>query len=121
MHPRSRVERLLTTTTVALAATGVAALSTLLVTTLASTVAAIAAAIASTSATEAAASTATAEATASSSALGSLVDTDGAAVELNVIHGIDSSIGIGLLTVADESESTGATSIAVLDDNLGLS
>ena len=114
MHPRSGVERVLTTTTVALTATGVAALSTLLVTTLAPTVAAIAPAIAATSATEATASTAASKATASSSTLGSLVDTDGAAIELDIVHGVDSSISIGLLTVADESESTRATCIAVL-------
>ena len=121
MHPISSVDRLLTTTTVALAATGVAALSTLstlLIATLAPTVATIAAAIASTSTTKAAASTATAEATASSSALGSLVNTDGAAIKLNVVHSIDSSIGVGLLAVADESKSPGAASIAVLDNNL---
>lgn len=37
---------------------------------------------------------------------------------LNVVHGGDSSIGISLLAVADETESTAAATVAVLDDDL---
>ena len=37
---------------------------------------------------------------------------------LNVIHGVDGSLGIGLLTVADETEASAATSVTVLDDDL---
>lgn len=37
---------------------------------------------------------------------------------LNVVHGIDGSLGIGLLTVADETEASAATSVTVLDNDL---
>jgi hypothetical protein len=37
---------------------------------------------------------------------------------LNVVHGGDSSIGIGLLAVADEAEATAAATVAILDDDL---
>jgi len=65
------------------------------------------------------ASTATSETTSSTSraTLASLVDTDGSAVELDVVHGSDSSLGVGLLAVTDEAETTAATSVTVLDDD----
>jgi hypothetical protein len=37
---------------------------------------------------------------------------------LNIVHGADGSLGIGLLTVADETEASATTSVAVLDDDL---
>jgi hypothetical protein len=37
---------------------------------------------------------------------------------LDVVHGSDRRLGISLLGVTDESETTAAASISVLDDNL---
>lgn len=37
---------------------------------------------------------------------------------LNVIHVRDGSVGLGFLTEANETESTAATGVAVLDDDL---
>jgi hypothetical protein len=37
---------------------------------------------------------------------------------LDVVHGGDSSIGLSLLLVADESEATATAGVTVLDDNL---
>ena len=37
---------------------------------------------------------------------------------LNVVHGIDGSLGISLLAITDEAEATAAASVTVLDDNL---
>ena len=37
---------------------------------------------------------------------------------LNVVHGVDGSIGIGLLAVADKAKATAAASVTVLDDDL---
>lgn len=37
---------------------------------------------------------------------------------LDVVHGSNSSIGISLLAIADESEATAATSVSVLYDDL---
>jgi len=78
--------------------------------------------------------TATAESTTAGATLGSLVDTDGAAIEpegqlalralcalmhaLNVVHGIDGCLRISLLAITDEAEATAAASVTVLDDNL---
>jgi hypothetical protein len=39
---------------------------------------------------------------------------------LNVVHGLDGSIGIGLLSVANESETAAAAGITVLDDDLWI-
>jgi len=38
--------------------------------------------------------------------------------ELDVVHGSDRSFGIGLLSVANESKATAATSVTILDDDL---
>jgi hypothetical protein len=38
---------------------------------------------------------------------------------LNVVHGSDSSLSVGLLAVTDETETTAAASVTVLDDDLG--
>jgi hypothetical protein len=37
---------------------------------------------------------------------------------LNVVHGGDRSVGISLLAVSDESKSTAAAGVTVLDDDL---
>jgi len=37
---------------------------------------------------------------------------------LDVVHGGDRSFGIGLLSVANESKATTATSVTILDDDL---
>lgn len=37
---------------------------------------------------------------------------------LGIVHGADSSFGIGLLAVANETEATAATSVSVLDYDL---
>jgi len=65
------------------------------------------------------ASTATSETSASTSraTLACLVDTDGSAIELDVVHGSDSSLSVGLLAVTDETETTAAASVTVLDDD----
>jgi hypothetical protein len=83
------------------------------------------------------ASTATSETSSSTSraTLASLVDTDGSAIEpdmisswerillslnlLDVVHGSDSSLSVGLLAVTDEAETTAAASVTVLDNDLG--
>jgi hypothetical protein len=81
--------------------------------------------------------TATAETatTTTGATLGSLVNADSATVEparqlesgvplyapeniLNVVHGGDGSLGIGLLAIPNETEATAATSVTVLDDDL---
>jgi hypothetical protein len=80
--------------------------------------------------------TATAESTTTTSraALAGLVNANGATVEpndisleatsctivhpLNVVHGGDGSLSIGLLGVADETKATAATSVTILDDDL---
>jgi len=69
-------------------------------------------ATAATSTSETAASTSTSRAT-----LASLVDTDGAAIELNVVHGSNGSFSIGLLTITDKAETTTAASVTILDDD----
>ena len=38
---------------------------------------------------------------------------------LDVVHGVDSGLGIGLRSVTDESKATAATGVTVLDNNLG--
>lgn len=107
--------------------TALAALAALIATTLATLVTAVtssavalATSVATTAATavSATATAATAEATAAAGAtLARFVDTDGAAIELKVVHGVDGSIGIGLLGVTDETETTATASITVLDDD----
>ena len=37
---------------------------------------------------------------------------------LNVVHGSDGSLGISLLAITDESETTATASVTVLDDDL---
>ena len=37
---------------------------------------------------------------------------------LNVVHGVDGSLGIGLLAVTDKAKATAAASVTVLDDDL---
>lgn len=37
---------------------------------------------------------------------------------LNVVHGVDGSISISLLSITDESEATAATGVTILDDDL---
>jgi hypothetical protein len=37
---------------------------------------------------------------------------------LNVVHGVDSSIGASIVGEANETESTAATSVAILDHDL---
>jgi len=78
--------------------------------------------VASTATTEApeaaaATTTTTAEATSARAPLGSAVDADGSAIELNVIHSIDCSLCIGILTKAYEAKAPAATGVAILDDN----
>lgn len=109
-----------TTTTVALAAaTGVTtALATLLVAALAAAVSAIATTVATASTTAAkAASTATGEAAATSTALGGFVNTNGTSVELDVVHCVNGSVSISLLSIANESEATAATGVTVLNND----
>jgi hypothetical protein len=83
---------------------------------LSTAIAATAAAISTT-----AASTATTESTtttaAASSTLRCLVNTDSATIELDVVHGVDSGLGISLRSITDESKATAATGVTVLDNN----
>jgi hypothetical protein len=53
-------------------------------------------------------------------AVSSLVNTDSAALELGVVHGIQGVGSIIVGRVTDEAESTGAASVTVLDDNLHI-
>jgi len=110
-------------TLVSTLATSIAALATT-ITTLAASITALAASTVTTLAASIAASAtvtttitaASAEAAAAAGAtLACFVDTDGATIELNVVHGSDGSIGIGLLAVANETETTAASGITVLD------
>jgi hypothetical protein len=39
---------------------------------------------------------------------------------LDVVHGLDGSLSIGLLSVADKSETTAAAGVTVLDDDLWI-
>lgn len=54
----------------------------------------------------------------SSAAVGGLVNTDGAALELGVVHGVHGVGSLIVAGVADEAETTGAASITVLDNDL---
>lgn len=101
------------TTTAATVAT--TALSLTVTTTAATAITATTAAVAST--TTASTETTTATTAATTASLGSLVNTDSATIELDVVHSGNSSIGLGFLRKADKSKSTAATGITVFDDN----
>jgi len=60
-------------------------------------------------------SIAAASGSAATSTVGSLVDTDPASVELLVVHGLHSGIGLGVLRIANEAKASAAASITVLD------
>lgn len=76
--------------------------------TAATTAASVAATTAATSETTAAAARAT---------LRSFVDTNGASIELNVVHVLNGGIGFRFLRETDETETTATASVTVLDDN----
>jgi len=60
-------------------------------------------------------SIAAASGSAATSTVGSLVDTDPASVELLVVHGLHSGIGLAVLRIANEAKASAAASITVLD------
>jgi len=60
-------------------------------------------------------SIAAASGSAATSTVGSLVNTDPASVELLVVHGLHSGIGLGVLRIANEAKASAAASITVLD------
>jgi hypothetical protein len=110
--------------TVATLATAIATTTPAVTTLTATSVAALATSVASTTTAGLVASTAATTATTETSttittgaALRGLVDTDRAAIKLNVVHGIDGSISISFLGVADETEATATTSVTVLDND----
>jgi len=93
----------LTATVSTTAAAAAAAIAASLLSSVASTV--------STTAT----SIAAASGSAATSTVGSLVDTDPASVELLVVHGLHSGIGLAVLRIANEAKASAAASITVLD------
>jgi len=126
---------LLVLTTIASTTTRVAS-STAAITTLTATIPTTLTAVASTSftattvsttaarvaaATIAAAATTAATAKATAAAAGAtfrgLVNTDGTAIELNVIHRSNGCFSIGFLFITNETKTTATTSITVLDNN----
>jgi hypothetical protein len=95
-------------------AAAVAAVTTAAIATLTSSVTATATAA---TITTAAITTAATAATAAGATVRSLVNTNYATIELNVVHVLHGSVGLGVLGVPNKPESAAAASVAVLDDD----